>query len=1079
MKSVISDKKYKSSIDKLELSKLKSGVYKIDFVIVDSKGRSQDITQYVQISDKKKRALPTKHLWVSTNAISYEPGTVAEININAPFDDYLVFYRLGHNRNTLQKAWLDDKTKSFEIEITESMRGGVGIEVLLVKDNRLYRQEVSMNVPWSNKSLNVKYETFRDKLKPGELTDYSISFEWPGSLKKELEVLASMYDASLDAMVAHQWIKQFYPNYGFYGSWSGAGFRTITGRMYYENIHSTYRTNIQGFEPRLNRFGFYLPSRFAGGDMVMASMEGIPRKAQMRNQDELSMEEDVEMEPPRTAEPPPSPEEESSSSNVRENLNETVFFYPDLKTEDGNVTISFTMNEALTQWNFMLFAHNEDLQYVFDNREVVTQKELMIEPLMPRFIRQGDTMVLSARVSNLSDQFLNVNASLSLEDALDQSNLNERFGVESENPEMELKPGSSKLVEWTIAVPEDFKSMLSVVVRANSDKYSDGERNLLPVLTNKKLITEALPFFVHGESSKEFKFNALQKAELSNTLEHVGLTVEVTSDPRWLVLKSLPVIMDVKHNSADKWMDAYYAMALADDLIRSNESIHRALQNWKGDDLVSELQKKGVFKELSLESTPWVRAAISESQNMQSLKVLLDKNVVDNKLSSFALQIENAQTSNGGFSWFPGGRDNWYITQYMMEVVGRMRTLELDIPERVNVDAAIKYLDKRLLEYYKDISKDDFRVPSQRVIHYMFVRSLFPEIMVANNVMPALKYFKTGLRENWVKLSSHNQALLGQAFRNWSEIEIAQDILNSLQERIVRDPEIGYYWNDQAGYYVFNNNLEAHSHMIEFFESMKVEKDEIDMLKLWLLRHKQVNEWSTTRSTAAAVYVFMKSMIDGSQSHVPLEIILPQNDESITMVDGSKSTGYSKHEFGTDIQFKNHIDWKVQNKNAHPAWGAIFWQYTELLNEIQSEEDNPLVIKKELFKVGMKDNGEVLIPLDDGQAYQQGDKIRTRITLECDRPMSFIHLSDMRASGAEPLFSLSQYKYQDGLSYYQSIKDEATHFYFDNVAKGNYVFEYEVVATQKGTYSNGIATIQSFYAPEFGSHSEGEQIRIE
>ena len=1077
VKSVISDEDYQSSQDNLELSKLKAGVYKIELTLKDSKNREEEIVQYIQITEKKKKALSTKLLWIDSDAPNYEPGQTATIFINAPFNDYQVFYRLGQNRETLRKAWLGDKTKSIEIPITEDMRGGVGVEVLLVIDNRVYREELSLNVPWTNKQLKVKYESFRDKLKPGEETQYSISFEWPGTVKKDLEVLASMYDASLDEMIDHSWSKSFYPNYNFYAKWTGSGFRIIAGRMYFENIYSSYRTNIQGFEPRLNKFGFYLRSlTLREGDMmVAAAMEATPRKAQMRD--------GIPPPPPVEAEESIYSTEEleikDGSSNIRENLNETVFFYPDLKTEDGRVTIDFTMNEALTEWKFQLFAHNEDLQYVFDSRNVVTQKELMIEPLMPRFLRQGDKMVMSARVSNLTDKDIVANAEMSLEDVLDQSKLSDDFGLEDNVDSLILRAGSSQLVEWTLNVPSDFKSMLAVTVQVKSDQYSDGERNILPVLSNRKLITEAKPFFVHGNDSKSFTFDALEKAQLSSTLEQVGLTVEVTTDPSWLVLKSLPVIMDVKHNSADKWMDAYYALALADDLIQSNSAIQRALENWEGDDLISELEKKEVFKEISLDATPWVRAALAESQNMQALKILLDKNQVRNKSKSFAIQVKNAQTPNGGFSWFPGGRDSWYTTQYILEVVGRLKQLGLNTPEGINIQSAINYLDNGVLEYYKDISKDEFRIPSQRILHYLFVRSMFQEIMVPNNVYPALKYFKDGLKDKWVELNSHNQALLGQAYKNWSEVEVANAILKSLNERMVRSEDMGYYWNDQAGYYAFNNNVEAHSHMIEFFEAMEADKESTDMLRLWLLRHKQVNEWSTSRTTAAAVYVFMKAMSSDSMSFVPVELVLPKAQEEILFDRGTSSTGYSKKDFSSNLDLELYTDWNVSNKNEQPIWGSIIWQYTEELNNIKAMDDNPLSIEKELFVVELKDNGEILRALADNESYKQGDKIRTRITLKCDRPMSFIHLSDMRASGTEPLFAQSKYEYQDGLSYYQSTKDEATHFYFSDMAKGNYVFEYEVIATQKGTYSNGIARIQSFYAPEFGSHSQGEQIRIE
>ncbi|NNK89743.1 MAG: alpha-2-macroglobulin, partial [Saprospiraceae bacterium] len=504
------------------------------------------------------------------------------------------------------------------------------------------------------------------------------------------------------------------------------------------------------------------------------------------------------------------------------------------------------------------------------------------------------------------------------------------------------------------------------------------------------------------------------------------------------------------------------------------------LGQWAKTEMKSTLSLNENLKLSDLNETPWVRNAISEEKNMQELSLYLDENHVSNQLENLARKLKQRQQINGGFSWYPGGRDNWYITQYVLESLGKLKVLGLmennDLMSLLS--SSVQYIDERILTYYKKIDKDQYDYADSNILHYYYVRSLFREIPIANHVYPAFNYFKGKLADKWTSYNSYQQALLSIAFHRWNELANSDKIFRSLSERMVQDEELGNYWNDQAGYYWFNSDISKQAAMIELFRLKNSDQSLIDGLKLWLLRNKQVNSWKTSKATASAVYAFMLDSDQWLTLDGEINILLPSNSKRIDFENVEFATGYGRKDYLTGIDSELGL-LKVSNNSKQLCWGAAYWQYFEDLDNIQKLEDNPLSISKQVFRLGVDDNGLTLEEIEENNVLTPGDRVRVRIELMVDRPMEFIEMKDMRGSGLEPLDVLSKYKYQDGLGYYQSTKDVATYFYFERVAKGKYVFEYDLFASHSGQFSNGICQIQSYYAPEFGSHSEGVRLKIE
>lgn len=1089
-----------------DLNELKEGVYKLVFSAEDSEGNKATEERYLFISDKTSKAIPSKHLWVTTPASVYEPGQVLDMHINTPYDSGHIIYRIHHGQDALNTQWIAvNPHGKLEIPIVEEHRGGFSVDIAMVKNNRLYTKKLDINVPWSNKELEIEYATFRDKLEPGAEENWTLKFKDREGDHVNGQLLAAMYDASLDQFVTHNWEISFFPSRRGYNTWSGKGFGLGRSNTYMSRIRNS-NFNVKGYSPQLNMFGlrisrqwrtmsrmgngdFTMESRAASEDMLMSKSMPAPEgpmgagaEYDMMSADEADMADGNQG---RQMDAVTVSAEESDDSgldlnsfSIRENLNETVFFYPELEIENGDAQIEFTMNEALTKWKLLLFGHTKKLQYVFDTKEVVTQKKLMIEPFMPRFVRQGDEILITAKISNLSAQDLNAVSQIQVMDAMTDELLDKRIVGDTKAKDMTLKPGSNDVVEWRFQIPDDHTVPLKIKMVTKAGNFSDGEQNIIPVLSNRMLVTETMPMHIGAGETKTFDMAAMNKMDESSSLTNHNYSVEMTLNPAWIVAKAIPFLTAENRQSSKDIFEALYGNLLMQDLLHNQPQIRNAIFQWKEADLKSPLRKNSDLKLNDLNETPWVRDALSEEAQMAQLSLFLDDNQVNQQINSHTRKLKQRQLGNGGFSWMPGGRDNWYITQNILEGIGHLRKLGIESFDDRMVASAVRYIDERMKEYYEKHGTLSVEKIQPIVIHYLYVRSFFRDISSDKGTDKIINhYFGLG-SDHWQEHNSYTQGMLALAAHRYDRDILTKKIGNSLSERMIKSDELGYYWNDQAGYYWYDLNIEKQALMIELYHELEAEQDIIDGLKLWLLKTKQTNSWKTTKATSSACYAFLLDSDKWLKTNEVTETTFPLTGKRILKGARAYATGYLREDIPVaDITTSNRKI-EVTNPSETVVWGAAYWQYFEDLDKIETFEDTPLKIQKEIFKVGVGERGEELVRLDDESAIKPGDRLRVRILLQVDRPMEFIEMKDMRSSGLEPVNVLSQYKWQDGLGYYESTKDVASYFYFDFLPKGNWVFEYDVKAAHKGSFSNGITQIQSIYAPEFSSHSTGQSLEI-
>jgi uncharacterized protein YfaS (alpha-2-macroglobulin family) len=772
----------------------------------------------------------------------------------------------------------------------------------------------------------------------------------------------------------------------------------------------------------------------------------------------------------------------------RTNFNETAFFYPQLKTdENGQINIEFTIPQSLTRYKMMGFAHTKDLKTASITNELVTQKQLAISANAPRFFREGDTILFSAKLNNLSGKKLTGDAYLELKNAL-TGKLIQILAIGNQlKKDFTIENGSNEVLKWPLIIPTGI-SAISYKVVAQSGKFSDGEEMTIPVLPNAMLVTESMPISVRGNTSKTFNMEKLINSGSSKTMRNQALTFEFTSNPIWYAVQALPYLMEYPYECAEQTFSRFYANSFATGIINSSPKIKEIFAQWQntnnGEALLSNLEKNPELKSILLEETPWVRNAENETERKKRLAALFDLNRMTNELKSNYEKLEKMQYSDGSFPWFTGMDGNRYITQHIVLGIGQLKKLKL-IDEKnyptlnTMLNKAIIYLDAALVKDYKDdhTGKRFGYLP----LHYLFARSYTNQINTNPDFVKAKDYYLKRIIANWKTFDSYQ---LGQAAlvlrRNGNKVEPSK-IIALLKQTAQQSDEMGMCWaKNTNGWWWYQSPIETQSLLIEAFDEVASDSKSVEEMKIWLLKNKQTNDWKTTKATAAACYALLMKGYDLLSENTEPEILIGNKtiaDLGFANASKEAGTGYQKISVaGTNVKPEmGKIE--VKNNNKTVAWGALYWQYFEQLDKI-TPANTGVKIKKELFIQTSSIKGNVLTPLTATNVLTTGDLVKVRIEIYCDRDMEYIHLKDMRSAGFEPVNVISRYKYQDGLGYYESTKDASTNFFIGYMRKGTYVFEYDLRVTHAGSFSNGITSLQCMYAPEFTTHSEGIRVIV-
>ena len=1122
----------------------RAGWYKIVAITKDKYGELVKAEKYFKVLSAVEGAAgkgsgePESPITVTVTKGGAEPGEFIRYNIATGFNNIWLIHSLSKmdKSNTITyKTITNTQPATTAIPVIETDRGGMAMSYAFVKHNRVYIGNQAFSIPWSNKDLNISYETFRDKLLPGANEKWKVKITGNKGEKIAAEMLAGMYDASLDQFKTHSWQRpDLWPQLFNTINWSVNGFAKINSDGFNKMDYNYLTAAAKSYDQLLNIYG---GGYFGGGRMEMRSAQmnevvvvgngapppppgpvmadsekqsnkKIPKKLNGDGvYDSTSFKKNTAVSSEKAS------NGQSSEVQIRKNFNETAFFFPDLKTDaEGNIEFSFTMPEALTKWKLMTLAHTKDAASAYSEKTTITQKPLMVQPNAPRFMREGDNMEFSAKIVNLSEKEVTGIATLELLDAATNKPVDGWFKNVFPSQYFTISPGQSQAVKFPMEIPFNFNSAMTYRIVAKAGEFSDGEEMAIPILTNRMLVTESMPLNLRNQTTKTFKFDKLLNSGTSTTITNHALIVEYTSNPAWYAVQALPYLMEYPYECAEQTFNRYYANTLASHISRSMPKIKAVFDKWKGLSpseraggeaaaLMSNLEKNQELKSALLQETPWVLEAQNEAQQKKNIALLFDMVRMSAEQEKAFNKLKEMQSSNGGFVWFKGGPDDRYMTQYIATGTGHLRKLNALTGDNYQtiktiIDRAVPYLDKKIKEDYDDLIKYKSKLSDNHLsyiqIQYLYMRSFYPEYKVAAASQTAYNYYIGQAKKYWLSNSKYMQAMIALALHRSNDATTPKAIIRSLKENAIYKEELGMYWKEwtTGGYYWHQAPIESQAMMIEAFMDIDKNNTTVDDLKTWLLKQKQTQNWRTTKATAEACYALLLGGNNWLAEEKEVTITLDNTVFKSTDDATEAGTGYFKKRIEADKVKPDmgNISVSIQSSGSKvpplrgggglASWGSVYWQYFEDLDKITSAE-TPLKLVKKLFIEKNSDQGPVLVALADGAELKVGDKIKVRIELKVDRDMEYVHMKDMRAACMEPTNVISQYKYQGGLGYYESTKDASTNFFFGWLARGSYVFEYPMFVTHAGNFSNGITTIQCMYAPEFTSHSEGIRVKVE
>lgn len=1123
-------------------SEWKAGWYKIVATAKDKYGEDVRAEKYIRLTDDRQPATGNAQP-VSVDVIKgqAEPGELIKYSVSTGFDNIWAISSLS-KVNSKPVITYQTLTKnlsgSFALSAGEQDRGGMAVNYVFVKHNRVYNATENFSIPWTNKELKITYETFRDKVLPGSNEKFTVKISGAKGEKLAAEMVAAMYDASLDQFKPHGWNRiDIWPSLYNEVRWEDNGFGRVESEQYdeseekypvyynktYDNLGLYDRNgNIDyiSFQHDLNPDVRYQTSaairsvKFAAPvgvamydslGLQLGTKYNLSEKARKNGGFDFSFSTSKPTFDPFDSDlkSGQKPGKNEAPVQIRKNFNETAFFFPELRTDaNGNISFSAILPEALTQWKLMTLAHTKELASGYNTQTITTQKPVMVQPNAPRFLREGDRIEFSAKVVNMTDKEITGTAQLELLDAATNKPVDGWFKNMFPVQYFTVAAGQSSAVKFPMEIPFNFNSAMTYRIVAKTSDASDGEEMALPVLTNRMLVTESMPLNLRNTTTKNFTFDKLLNSGSSSTISNHAVTVEYTSNPAWYAVQALPYLMEYPYECAEQTFNRFYANTLAAYISNSMPKIKTVFEKWKAIDtaaLQSNLEKNQELKSALLEETPWVLAAQNENQQKKNIALLFDMVKMSAEKEKAFNKLKEMQSPNGGFVWFKGGPDDRYITQYIITGIGHLRKLNAlsgDHYQKLKplVDKAVVYLDKKIKEDYDWLIKNKIKLSQNNLGHiaiqYLYMRSFFTEYKIAAASQTAVTYYTGQSKKFWLQNSKYSQAMIALALHRSNDAVTPRAIIKSLKENAINKEELGMYWKEwtTGGYYWHQAPIESQAMMIEAFSDIDKNNATVDDLKTWLLKQKQTQNWKTTKATAEACYALLLNGSNWLAEEKEVTVVLGNTTIKSTDDATEAGTGYFKKRINGEavkpamgnivVTVKSKTASQVPLKGDLGGWGSVYWQYFEDLDKITTAA-TPLQLKKQLFVERNSDKGPVLEALADGAELKVGDKVKVRIELKVDRDMEYVHMKDMRAACMEPVNILSEYKWQGGLGYYESTKDASTNFFFGWLSRGSYVFEYPLFVTHTGNFSNGITTIQCMYAPEFTSHSEGIRISVE
>ncbi|MCR5657815.1 MAG: hypothetical protein K6G25_00645 [Bacteroidales bacterium] len=1127
------DKQNKTLIDEVTISvddkakfydgkALKPGKYIVELTSLDDP--LAKISQQFTVFENDSKKLPiTTMEWKHLDKSTAHPGDEIQLSIGSSAKDVDIWVQLLHGNEIRldKKINVSNGVQTLSYKVTENDRGGLEWRYAFVKENSFNTNRLGVSVPYDNYNLDVKLATMRDKLSPGTEETWEVTVRDYKDKPLEAALLASMYDASLDEFARNHWwfsmspsnvsgrsfnsdghrftsshtgLEYFYfvelfnfslpsdaPFFDFGYGYGGRRYRK-GGRM----VEDVYMCVEESAAPRMSGAVLQKNDVAADGDlMINAEVETVEGE-----NDEVVVKKQEGIYPYETGGQDEKTKEPAEPA-LRENFNETAFFFPQLRTNnDGSATFSFTMPDALTRWRLMLLAYTNDRKTGTKDYTFTSSKPVMIMADMPRYMYDNDELWFVANVINTGDEPVTPTAKLEIFDAASMKPI-DMIVSNATIPMETIQPGRSKEVRWKVAGQYDL-SLLAFRFTAYAGQFSDAEQHLLPVLSSEIFMTQTLPITVKAETEQTFDFEAIANPD-SHERDY-SLTLNFSTNPVWYAVQALPYLANVKADRAETAFYVFYANTLSSYIADHIPNLLNYIKKWQietPDALLSQLEKDQDLKAIMLQETPWVLEAKSETEQRSRLAALFEVNTLRNQQTNALKLIQQKQKYNGGWPWMDGMPESPYISTYILSGFGKLQRMgawsslsKADQNTAQSIcDKAVRYLEYEVAEtyrYMKAHSKGKDWPIGSSTLNELYALSFFKEQNSDHDFKKAKEYYLKSLDKEWTSFN-FNQRSKGALvlYRNGNE-KTAKLMIQSFKECAQKNEQIGMYWPKK--YFSFESHIATHANIMAAFAEIDQNQEMLDELRVWLLTQKQTNKWENSASTADALYALLMRGSDWFDEGK--EVTLHFGNTPINIEGGMAGTGFIQRRWNANEVTQDMRQLTVNNPTPHLVWGGLFRQYFVPIDEVKSDESG-FTIKRELFVETVTDKGKVLVPVEPALRQAQGpgslkvgDKLTVKITFTSQQDMSFVFVKDLRAAGFEPIVQISHYEYNDRMSYYQSNTDTDMEFFIEFLPKGTHQLEYSMFVTKEGHLNNGYALIQCQYAPEFSAYSDGMRVKV-
>ena len=1094
---------------------LEPGKYVVELTSLDDP-LAKTSRQFTVFENGSKKLPFTTMEWAHRDKSTAHPGEEIQLSIGSSAKDVDIWVQLLHGDEIRldKKITVSDAVQTLSYKVTEQDRGGLSWRYAFVKENSFNKDQLGVSVPFDNYDLDVKLATMRDKLNPGAEETWEVTVRDYKDKPLEAALLAGMYDASLDEFARNSWWFNMSPS-GVHSNGFGTdghGFISSNTGLEYFYFAELFNFSLPSDAPFFD-FGYgYRGRRYSKGvrvlyDEMVMEEAALPRmsgavlqKNSVAADGAIETAEAEEMVEIADQEAPletggAETSKEPAEPTLRENFNETAFFFPQLRTnKDGSATFSFTMPDALTRWRLMLMAYTKDRKTGSKEYTFTSSKPVMIMADMPRYMYDNDELWFVANVVNTGDEAVTPKAKLEIFDAATMQPVN-ILASNAMIPMETIQPGRSKEVRWKVKGQYDLE-LLAFRFTAYAGQFSDAEQHLLPVLSSEIFMTQTLPITVKAETEKTFDvpLGSLIAGEAPQSLPRdngnherdYSLTLNFSTNPVWYAVQALPYLANISTDRAETAFYVFYANTLSSYIADNIPNLLAYIKKWQietPDALLSQLEKDQDLKAIMLQETPWVLEAKSETEQRSRIATLFEVNTMRGQQTRALNLISQKQKYNGGWSWMDGMPESAYITTYILTGFGKLQKMgawssltkaDQNTAESI-CEKAVRYVEYDVAETYRYMKRyskgKDWPIGSTTLAE-LYALSFFKEQNSDKDFAKAKDYYLKSLDKEWTSFNFNDRSKGALVlYRNGNE-KTAKLMIQSFKECAQKNEQIGMYWPKK--YFSFESHIATHANIMAAFAEIDQDQEMIDQLRVWLLTQKQTNKWENSASTADAIYALLMRGSDWFAEGK--EVTLRFGNTPVSTEGGVAGTGFIQRRWNANEVTQEMQQLTVNNPTNHLVWGGLFRQYFVPIDEVKSDESG-FTIKRELFVETVTDKGKKLVPVEK-QALKVGDKLTVKITFTSQQDMSFVFVKDLRAAGFEPVEQVSHYEYNDRMSYYQSNTDTDMEFFIERLSKGTHQLEYSMFVTKEGYLNNGYALIQCQYAPEFSAYSDGMRVKV-